>query len=387
VAEASGSRTHLRSKVRSTGLKPAPSTSQEWLPGRLYQTPFEARRDRVFGGEKPHNYGRRAIINVTVAVSLLGDIEHHGYAFLFGFVLIEALGIPVPAAPALLVAGAAASRGPLSLPLAFASALMALWTGDTVMFTLGRRTGWWLLSKLCRLSLNPESCILRSADSFYRRGRSLLMIAKFIPGLNTMAPALAGSMNMRYSHFAWFDLAGASLYAGGYLLVGFAFSDAIEVLTHGVETFGRVVGWVLAIGLIGYLIAQVWLWRKHRAWRSVPFVEPAVAAAAVTGGDGMIFDVRSHGYYDPRALRIQGSRRLNPNALQQSPPEFPDGKEIFVYCTCVREATSARVAFLLRARGLSAVVIRGGLRAWQRAGLPVEPVPAAEMEALPIFET
>jgi membrane protein DedA with SNARE-associated domain/rhodanese-related sulfurtransferase len=320
-------------------------------------------------------------------VALLGDIQHHVYAFLFGFVLIEAMGIPVPAAPALLVAGAAASRGPLSLPLAFLCALSALLAGDTLMYSMGRRTGWWLLSKLCRLSLNPESCILRSADSFYKRGRGLLLIAKFLPGLNTMAPALAGSMNMRYSQFARFDLGGAALYAGGYLLAGFLFSDAIEALTHGVETFGRIAVIVLAIGLAGYLAAQIWLWRRHRAWRQVPFVEPAAAAAVVTGGSGVIFDVRSHGYYDPRAVRIQGSTRLNPNALQQGLPAFPEGKQVYLYCTCVREATSSRVAFLLRSHGVTAAVIHGGLRSWQRAGLPVEAVPAEELEALPIFES
>ncbi len=323
----------------------------------------------------------------TVASWLLTDIQQHGYAFLFGFVLIEALGLPVPAAPALLVAGAAAARGPLNLPLAFLCALTALLGGDTVMYGLGRKTGWWLLSKLCRLSLNPESCILRSADSFYRRGRGLLLVAKFIPGVNTMAPALAGSMNMRYSQFARFDLGGAALYAGGYLLAGFLFSDAIEALTHGVETFGRVVVWVFAIGLVGYAAAQVWLWHSHRAWRQVPYVEPAAAAVAVIGGSGAIFDVRSHGYYDPRSVRIRGSARLNPNALQQELPPIPEGKQLYLYCTCVREATSSRVAYLLRGRGMSAAVIRGGLRAWQQAGLPVEPVPPSELEALPIFET
>jgi len=269
----------------------------------------------------------------TVAPSILGEVQHHGYVFLFGFVLIEALGIPVPAAPALLVAGAAAARGPLSFPVALLCALTALLAGDTLMYTLGRKSGWWLLAKLCRLSLNPDTCILRSADSFYRRGRSVLLIAKFLPGINTMAPALAGSMNMRYGQFARFDLGGATLYAGGYLLAGFLFSDAIEAVTHGVETLGRVVAWVLAIGLVGYAVAQIWMWRKHRAWRQVPRVEARVAAEAVRGGSGAIFDVRSHGYYDARAVRIQGSARFNPNTADQAVPAFPEGKLIFLYCT------------------------------------------------------
>lgn len=317
----------------------------------------------------------------------ISAIAEHGYAILFAVVLVEALAIPVPAAVALLVAGAASARGPMYLPLAFGCAMSALMLGDNLMFLMGRSTGWWLLGMLCRLSLNPESCMLRSADSFYRRGRGLLVIAKFLPGINTMAPALAGSMNMRYIQFVRFDVAGAALYAGAYLSVGFVFSGAIEAVIRGVETFGRVVGWALAAVVAGYVVAQVRTWRKARAWRSVPFVAPDIVARDVSDGIAAIYDVRSHGYYDPRSIRIQGSRRLDPNALQQVAPEFPMDKHIYLYCTCVREATSARVAYLLRAKGTQSSVIRGGLRAWQKAGFAVESVPSSEIEVLPIFES
>ena len=124
-------------------------------------------------------------------------LAQHGYSLLIATVFLEAVGIPVPAALALMIAGGAAARGVLQAPNAFGAALLAMLAGDTLMFLLGRYTGWWLLGILCRISLNPESCILRSADTFYRRGRTLLVIAKFIPGINTMAPPLAGSMNMR----------------------------------------------------------------------------------------------------------------------------------------------------------------------------------------------
>ena len=128
-------------------------------------------------------------------------LAQHGYSLLIATVFLEAVGIPVPAALALMVAGGAAARGVLQVPNALGAALLAMLAGDTLMFLLGRYTGWWLLGILCRISLNPESCILRSADTFYRRGRTLLVIAKFIPGINTMAPPLAGSMNMRLAPF------------------------------------------------------------------------------------------------------------------------------------------------------------------------------------------
>src|ERR1700692_2563246 len=171
-------------------------------------------------------------------------LAQHGYSILIATVLLEAVGLPVPAALVLLIAGGAAARGLLQIPNAVGAALVAMLAGDTLLFLLGRYTGWWLLGALCRLSLNPESCILRSADSFYRRGRQLLVVAKFIPGINTMAPPLAGSMNMPMAQFLGLDLAGAALYSGSYFAVGFLFSDALSALTRGYQAAGRVMGWV-----------------------------------------------------------------------------------------------------------------------------------------------
>src|SRR5580700_3072655 len=144
--------------------------------------------------------------------SLIAGLAQYGYGILFAAVFLETVGIPIPAALALLIAGGASARGTLHASYAFPGALATMLTGDTFMFLMGRYTGWWLLGLLCRLSLNPESCILRSADSFYKRGRIMLVFAKFIPGLGTVAPPMAGSMNMRLSQFFSLDLAGALLY-------------------------------------------------------------------------------------------------------------------------------------------------------------------------------
>jgi membrane protein DedA with SNARE-associated domain len=191
-------------------------------------------------------------------------LARHGYALLFGVVFLEAIGLPVPAALALLIAGAAAANGTLRATYALAGAVSVTLAGDTLLYLLGRYTGWWLLGLLCRISLNPESCILRAADSFYRRGRVLLVVAKFIPGINTMAPPLAGSMNMRFWSFLKLDLAGAILYVGGCLAIGFLFSGALGAITRGYQAFGRVLGWSVAILVAGYLIFQIWLLIKAR---------------------------------------------------------------------------------------------------------------------------
>jgi membrane protein DedA with SNARE-associated domain len=303
-------------------------------------------------------------------------------------VFVEALGLPVPAALALLVAGAAAARGLLQLRYLLGAAVLAMLAGDTLMFLLGRYTGWWLLGALCRISLNPESCILRSADSFYRRGRQLLVFAKFVPGINTMAPPLAGSMNMRLAQFLSLDLVGAALYVGSYFGVGYLFSDALGVVMHGYQAAGRILGGIVIALISGYLLFQLWRWLKERALPVVTLADPAEVARELQSGAN-IYDVRSHGYFEAKATRISGSQRLDPHALHQADTQLPGERAVYLYCTCARQATSARVARELQAtlagKGIRIAVIRGGLRAWTRAGLPVEAVPRADMAALPLF--
>ena len=318
--------------------------------------------------------------------SWIALIAAHGYPILFAIATAETFGLPIPAALALLVAGAASARGLLNPWWAAGGTMVCIVAGDSLMFLLGRRTGWWLLSLLCRLSLNPESCILRSADAFYRRGRTLLVFAKFLPGVNTMAPPLAGSMNMRFAQFLRLDAAGAALYAGGYFAAGFVFSDALERIKSGYRTFGQVFGWLVLAALAVYIGGRIWTWRKGRELRQAPFVEPAEAARELLAGKATVYDVRSHGYYLPGATRVGGARRIDPNALNQVELDFPPDRQIYVYCTCWRDATSAQVAHELRKRGVLCFVIRGGLQAWKKAGLPLEAVPPEEITALPVFD-
>jgi membrane protein DedA with SNARE-associated domain/rhodanese-related sulfurtransferase len=316
--------------------------------------------------------------------SLLSGLAQHGYSILFAAIFMESIGFPVPAALALLIAGGASARGSLQSPYALGGAVLAMVSGDALMFLLGRYTGWFFLGLLCRISLNPESCILNSAASFYRRGRALLIVSKFIPGINTMAPPLAGSMNMRPLQFFGLDLAGTVLYIFSFFGVGYIFSNALGSITRGYQSFGRVAGWAVILLIAGYVSFVVWQWIKARGLRTVPFSMPSEVAHRMTLG-ARVYDARSHGYFDAKATRILGSRRLDPHTLSGFDKESPDGPNVFVYCTCAREATSVRVARELQNRGIRVAVIKGGLRAWKREGLPVESVPLEEMVALPSF--
>ena len=267
---------------------------------------------------------------------LLNSLSQHGYLLLFALVLGESMGLPVPAALALIAAGAAAAAHILSAPVTFAIAIIATMMGDTFLFFLGRYTGWALLAALCRLSLNPESCILRSAESFYRRGRTTLIFAKFIPGINTMAPPLAGSMKMRPLQFLGFDLAGSCLYTLAYGGLGYLSRDFVARLTQRIQSASHVFAEVVALAVAVFIIYRVWKYRQYKISDVVPRIgveELAHKLASAQQDDVVVIDVRSHGYYDPDASRIAGSIRLEPNKLAEELKSLPNDKDIYIYCT------------------------------------------------------
>ena len=269
-------------------------------------------------------------------MTLLMLMARHGYALTFGLLLAEAIGLPFPAAIALVAAGAAVAAHALWGPYVLATAVTALLLGDIAEFWLGRYMGWALLGFLCRVSINPETCILRSAESFYKRGKITLVIAKFIPGVNTMAPPLAGSMKMRFWQFLRLDLAGASLYSVTYLLVGYVSRDFLAALLRGFHAAGRAMEAVIIAALLVYSIYRVVQYRKNRAYSIVPRVqveELARKLASEDAGRVQIVDVRSHGYYDSGAARIKNSIRIEPNNLEEEIKHLPHDKDIYLYCT------------------------------------------------------
>lgn len=267
---------------------------------------------------------------------LLSIMAHHGYVLIFGLLLAEALGLPFPAAIALVAAGAAVASHALGGWPVLLTALTALLLGDSVQFWLGRYTGWALLGFLCRVSINPETCILRSAESFYKRGKVTLVIAKFIPGINTMAAPLAGSMKMRFGQFLQLDLAGALLYSTTYLLVGYLARDFLAAVLRGFHAAGLAMEVVVLAALVAYAAYRVVQYRKYRLYRIVPRVQVQELAARLTSeaaGRVQIVDVRSHGYYDEGAERILGSIRIEPNNLEEELKNLSKDKDIYLYCT------------------------------------------------------
>jgi membrane protein DedA with SNARE-associated domain len=267
---------------------------------------------------------------------LITQITRHGYLLVIAIVFAESIGLPVPAALALVVAGAALGGHLLRAEILLPLALVAMLAGDTLLFLAGRYSGWALLGFLCKVSANPETCILRSAESFYKRGKTTLVIAKFIPGLNTMGPPLAGSMKMQFDQFLRFDAMGAALYIGAYSLLGFVGRDFLKAIGSTFQTAGHAVEEVLLVGVVVYICYRFWMMQKNRVYRVVPRVQVEELIRRLSSEateEVLVVDVRSHGYYDAEAARIKGSIRIEPNNLEDELKRLPKNKDIYLYCT------------------------------------------------------
>jgi membrane protein DedA with SNARE-associated domain/rhodanese-related sulfurtransferase len=327
-------------------------------------------------------------------MNLLALVTHHGYATTMVMMFLASCGLPLPLSVVLLIAGAMAHHGVLNPGVLILCASVAALLGDTLMYFGGRYTGWWLLAGMCRLSMNPEDCIFGSAKSFYRRGPKTLLFAKFVPGLATVAAPLAGSLNMRVSRFLKLDVMGVLLYVTAWTSVGFVFAHLLRKIVGGVEQAAHFTAETLLMVIVLYVLWLIYNWLHDKRFN---YIERVAAmdlfeTLRTASHDRLVIiaDVRSHGYYDPGMQRIKNSIRVEPGRLKEeliALREFMVPEcEIYLYCSCAREATSVRVAHMLEMENCSTKVIQGGLRAWVKAGGPTEPVPAGDVEHLPRFD-
>ena len=326
-------------------------------------------------------------------MDVVGFIAQHGYAVVAVIMFFAAVGLPMPTSIALLAAGAAAHQSlklEILLPLAWACSV----TGDTVLYFGGRYTGWWLLAGMCRLSMNPEGCIFSSSAYFYRRGSRTLLFSKWIPGLSSMAAPLAGSLNMRFWRFFRLDAAGVGIYATCWIIVGYAFSGFIGLIAAWIGRLGHAVLFLFLLLLAGYAVSILVFTIRARKYNKISKIsahELRERLQTLTPDRLVVIaDVRSHNYYDPGMQRIKNSIRVEPTRLKEeliALREFMAPEcEIYLYCSCIRDTTSKRVAHMLEQENCRTSVIEGGLKAWVRAGGELESVPASDIQRLPRFE-
>ncbi len=303
----------------------------------------------------------------------------YGYLLLFAWVLVEQFGIPLPATPVLLAAGALSAEHEISFPLALLAGLAACLVADSVWFLIGRRYGHHVLRLLCKLSLEPTICVRRTQDSFGRRRSVTLMIAKFVPGLATLAPPVAGQNGMGFGQFLFFDGIGATLWLGALLAAGRFFGDLLRRDPSLLDWAGRFSGALLILGILGFFIGRVMRRRMVLKELVAARLEPEELKKQLDAGVPVyIVDLRHPLELLPDPFTLPGAVHFSPDALAARHNEIPRDRDIVLFCTCPSEATAAKTAMTLHNLGIERVrPLRGGYDEWKRLGFPMDAIQPA----------
>jgi len=303
----------------------------------------------------------------------------YGYFLIFGWVLLEQIGLPLPATPVLLAAGALSATEHMSFAAALLAGTAACLIADTSWFLFGRKYGNFVLRLLCRFSLESTTCVRRTHDAFGKRGAYTLLFAKFFPGLSVVAPTVAGQTGMSLQRFFLFDLGGAVVWVGALLLSGRLFGDILDKDPRVLDWAGRFGGLLLVLGILGFLGSRIYrrqaFMRKFRTAR----LEPQALKDMLDAGQAVyIVDLRHPLELVPDPFTLPGAHHLSPDTLAQHSAEIPLDRDIVLYCTCPSEATAARTAMTLRKLGIDRVrPLRGGFDEWKRLGFPMDAIPLA----------
>jgi membrane protein DedA with SNARE-associated domain len=264
----------------------------------------------------------------------LAFLVRHGYVVLLGWVFVEQIGIPIPSVPLLLAAGALAGTGRMNIFLALVIAMFAAVCADSLWYQLGRIKGIRILQLLCKISLEPDSCVRKTEGLFSREGSRSLIFAKFIPGLGTVAPPLAGVFHMRLGRFLMFDALGALLWAGSFLGAGYIFSGQIERIAERLAALGGRLGLVLAITFALY-IAYKFIGRQRflRQLRISRITVDELKQKLDGGEDVVIVDLRHSMDFEADPQTIPGAFRMDATELQEKNDRLPRDRDVVLYCT------------------------------------------------------
>ncbi|MCX7173638.1 MAG: DedA family protein/thiosulfate sulfurtransferase GlpE [Proteobacteria bacterium] len=304
---------------------------------------------------------------------LLSLLEQYGLAFVFFHVLAEQAGLPLPAYPTLIVAGALASRADYTVPQLVAAAVVAAVISDSAWYIAGSRLGRSVLRTLCRISLSPDSCVRQTEAIYLRFGAPSLLVAKFVPGFAAVATALAGSMRTRVGLFLLFDALGALLWAGVAVSLGVMFQDAVHDVLEVLEQFGK---WgLIAIAAAFALFILLKWWQRKRFYAQLRMARVTVEELRTLidqGAAPVILDVRAP-LIQLQDGRIPSAIAIDHGSLEKSLAELSASGEVIVYCACPNEASAAVVAKQIIRQGYARVrPLEGGFDAWVAAGYAVE---------------
>jgi membrane protein DedA with SNARE-associated domain/rhodanese-related sulfurtransferase len=301
----------------------------------------------------------------------------YGYLLIFAWVLVEQLGLPLPSVPILLAAGALSTQRQISFPLALAVAVAASLIADSIWFFVGRTQGHRVLRLLCKLSLEPTICVRRTQDSFGRRGGTMLMFAKFVPGLSTLAPPVAGQNGMSFGAFLFYDGIGSAFWVGVTMACGRFFGDLLKRNPTLLDWVGRFSGALLILGVVAFFIGR--LIRRRMVLKNLVAsrLEPEELKRQLDAGEQVyIVDLRHPLELVPDPFTLPGAVHFSPDAITARHLEIPRDRDVVLYCTCPSEATAAKTAMQLHKLGIERVrPLRGGFDEWKRLGYPMDAIP------------
>jgi membrane protein DedA with SNARE-associated domain len=261
-------------------------------------------------------------------------VVDYGLPLIFIVVFLAQLGVPIPALPVLVVAGALAVDRDLSITQILAISVLASVIADFAWYWLGRRQGYRILRTLCKISLSPDSCVRQTESLFKRMGMPALLVAKFIPGFSTVAPPLAGATGGGIVTFLIYDAVGALLWAGAGVLGGVIFHTAIDSVLNTLASIG---GWGLVIVGAALAIAVAYKWWQRYAFykflRMARITVDDLSRLMQEGKNPIVLDVRSATGRASNPRRIKGAAVLDVDNLDAALPTIPRDREVIVYCT------------------------------------------------------
>ncbi len=266
--------------------------------------------------------------------ALLEFLLRYGYWVLFLNVLAEQLAIPIPSLPVLLAMGALAGLGKSSLALSLALGVLACLLCDQIWYRLGRVRGHSLLRLICRISLEPDSCVSNTKSIFGKWGAWSLVFAKFVPGLSAVAAPMAGLTRMPALRFALADTAGSCLWVGSCLTAGYLFRNQLEDVAFGLRRFGAWI-FVAAAAAAAFYVAYKFLARRRflRGLRVSRISPEELMEMLDRGEDVAVVDLRHALELEYDAFRVPGALQIAMDDIEARKDELPRDREVILYCS------------------------------------------------------
>ncbi len=314
---------------------------------------------------------------------LIALLTEYGLAFVFVNVLAAQAGLPLPAVPTLVLTGALLGVGHYSAASLVGVAVAAALIADSAWYFAGTRIGRPVLRVMCRISLSPDTCVRQTETIYARFGAPSLVVAKFIPGFAAVATALSGAVRTPFATFVVYDALGAALWAGVAIGIGSLFSNAVESVLDTLARLGEIGVGLIVVALLVFVAAK-W-WDRRRFYDELRMARISVGELADMLDKGtapMILDVRTAEAREADGW-IPGAIQVDEKTIAVHIPDDASNREVIVYCACPNEASAARIAKMLKARGFTRVrPLAGGIEDWVKAGHAIEQKKALIAEAL-----